>query len=319
MENDSSFVLQGYGVDISWGIIFRNAICELHGIFEFGVEFEVINWFWHEKYSTVENDGSIVPQGYGVDISWGIFFRSVFCELHGTFEFGVDFEVISWFWHEKYLTMENDGSIVPQGYGVDISWGIIFRNVFCELDGTFEFGLDFEVINWFWLQNNWTMENDSSFVLQGYGVDISWGIIFRNAICELHGIFEFGVDFEVINWFWHEKYLTMENDDSIVPQGYGVDISWGIIFRSVFCELHGSIEFGLLLEVINWFWHEKYLTMDRFHTYTTLTRLWKNRYIKNLSTINRYRSYYTVHRRKSFSLPGTIDRHTNITSFIWPT
>ena len=46
-------------------------------------------------------------------------------------------------------TMENDGSFVPQGYGVDISRGNIFWNVFCEFHATIEFDLVFEVINWF--------------------------------------------------------------------------------------------------------------------------------------------------------------------------
>ena len=35
-----------------------------------------------------------------------------------------------WYWYYKYLTMENDGSFVPQAYDVDISWSIIFRNLF---------------------------------------------------------------------------------------------------------------------------------------------------------------------------------------------
>ena len=35
-----------------------------------------------------------------------------------------------WYWYYKYLTMENDGSFVPQAYGVDISWSSIFRNLF---------------------------------------------------------------------------------------------------------------------------------------------------------------------------------------------
>ena len=40
--------------------------------------------------------------------------------------------------------MKNDGSFVLQGYGVDISSGGIYRNVFFELIGTRIFGLVFE-------------------------------------------------------------------------------------------------------------------------------------------------------------------------------
>ena len=40
--------------------------------------------------------------------------------------------------------MKNDGSFVLQGYGVYISSGGIYRNVFCELIDTRIFGLVFE-------------------------------------------------------------------------------------------------------------------------------------------------------------------------------
>ena len=42
--------------------------------------------------------------------------------------------------------MKNDGSFVLQRYGVDISSGGIYRNVFFELIGTRIFGLVFEGI-----------------------------------------------------------------------------------------------------------------------------------------------------------------------------
>ena len=68
----------------------------------------------------MENDGSFVLQGYGVDISRSRIYRNDFCELVDTRIFGLVFEG-SWCWHWKYLPMKNDGSFVLQGYGVDIS------------------------------------------------------------------------------------------------------------------------------------------------------------------------------------------------------
>ena len=73
----------------------------------------------------MENDGSFVPQGYGVDFSWSSIFRNVFCELLVRIKFGLVFEG-NWYWHERYLSLANDGSFVPQSYGADISWIIIF-------------------------------------------------------------------------------------------------------------------------------------------------------------------------------------------------
>ena len=73
--------------------------------------------------------------------------------------------------------MENDGSFVPQVYVVDFSWSNIFRNVFCELLVRIKFGLVFEG-NFYGHEIYLSMENDGSFVLQSYGADISWIIIF---------------------------------------------------------------------------------------------------------------------------------------------
>ena len=84
------------------------------------------------------------------------------------------------------------------------------------------------------------MENDGSFVPQGYGVDFSWSSIFRNVFCELLVRIKFGLVFEG-NCYGHELYLSMENDGSFVPQSYGVDI---LIIFDGFCGLLVSIKFG---------------------------------------------------------------------------
>ena len=62
-------------------------------------------------------------------------------------------------------------------------------------------------------------------------------------------------------WYWYYKYLTMENDGSFVPQGYGVDISWSSIFRNLFGQSiswYNKIWFGLwrllvlIIQIFNW-------------------------------------------------------------------
>ena len=54
-----------------------------------------------------------------------IYSVDVFCGLIVGIKFGLVFEG-NWYWHEIYLSMENDGSFVPQSYGADISSIIIF-------------------------------------------------------------------------------------------------------------------------------------------------------------------------------------------------
>ena len=127
MENDGSFVPQSYGADISWIIIF--GMYSVYQIWllvriKFGLVSEG-NWYWHERYLTMEKDGSFVPQVYVVDFSWSNIFRNVFCGLLVRIKFGLVFEG-NCYGHEIYLSIENDGSFVPQSYGVDISWIIIF-------------------------------------------------------------------------------------------------------------------------------------------------------------------------------------------------
>ena len=180
MENDGSFVPQGYGVDISWSSIFRDVFVDrLLDTIRFDLVCED-NWYWYDKYLTMENDGSFVPQGYGVDISMKYYFPR--CYLSDRLLDTIRFDLVCeeyWYWYYKYLTMENDGSFVPQAYGVDISWSIIFRCVFVRLLDIIRFDLVCDDY-WYWYYKYLTMENDGSFVPQGYGVDISWSSIFRN-------------------------------------------------------------------------------------------------------------------------------------------
>ena len=122
------------------------------------------------------NDGSFVPQAYGVDISWSIIFWNLFGRLLDIIRFDLVCEDY-WYRYYKYLTMENDGSFVPQAYGVDISWSIIFWNLFGRLLDIIRFDLVCEDY-WYRYYKYLTMENDGSFVPQGYGVEVSINSIF---------------------------------------------------------------------------------------------------------------------------------------------
>ena len=190
------------------------------------------NWYWYYKYLT---DGE----------RWQLRSPGLRCWYFLKYYFPVCICPIAWYnkiWSTLWrllvlilqiLTMENDGSFVPQAYGVDISWSSIFRNLFVDrLLDIIRFDLVCEDY-WYWYYKYLTMENDGSFVPQGYGVDISWSIIFRCVFVRLLDIIRFDLVCED-NWYWYYKYLTMENDGSFVPQGYGVDISWSSIFRDLF-------------------------------------------------------------------------------------
>ena len=65
------------------------------------------------------------PRSYVVDFSWSSYFPECILWLLVRIKFGLVFEG-NCYWHEIYLSMENDGSFVPQSYGADISWIIIF-------------------------------------------------------------------------------------------------------------------------------------------------------------------------------------------------
>ena len=227
----ASFPIVTVLISPEWGSIYRNDFCELLDTRIFGLVFEG-SWCWHWKFFPLANDGSFVPHSYGVDISNSIY-RNEFCELFDTIIFGLVFEV-NWCWHWKYFPLENDGSFVPHSTVlITPEWGSIYRNDFCELHDTRIFGLGFEG-SWCWHWKYLRMENDGSFVLQGYGVDISWNTIYRNDFCKLLDTRIFALVIED-NWCWLDKYVTVENDGSFVPQGYGVDISWNC-FDSISCD-----------------------------------------------------------------------------------